>query len=137
MVVLVNGVESLKMVELKSIMKGIKDNSLVSRDIVQQADKIIRKNSRFTISELSMKFPEISRSSLYYIVTKNFGYKKICTHWVPKMLTDNHKTQRMAATLAFLNHYNSDEKDFLKSIVTGDETWIQYDTPKTKHLSQQ
>ena len=36
----------------------------------------------------------------------------------------------MAATLEYLDRYNTDGEDFLKFIVTGDEIWVQYDTPK-------
>ncbi|KAF8790354.1 hypothetical protein HNY73_005386 [Argiope bruennichi] len=40
------------------------------------------------------------------------------------MLTDNHnKTRRMAAALAFRDRYNTHKEDFLKSIVTADESW--------------
>lgn len=110
--------------------------SVATDDIVQRVDQAVKENRRFTISELSMKFPEVSRSSLYSIVTEQLGYRKVCARWVPKMLTDDHKTRRMAAALEFLDRYITGE-DFLKSIVTGDETWVQYDTPETKRQSQQ
>ncbi|XP_035211908.1 uncharacterized protein LOC118186003 [Stegodyphus dumicola] len=129
MALFMNGVESLKMAELMCMMKGVKDASL-------SLDQAVKQNRRFTISELSMKFPEISRSSLYSIVTEQLHYRKLCAHWVPQMLTDDPKTHRMAAAVEFLDHYNTGGEDVLKSIVTGDETWVQYDTPKTKRQSQ-
>jgi hypothetical protein len=61
----------------------------------------------FTVSDLSEEFPEISRSALYIIVSKNLGYRKLCARWVPKMLSDDHKTQRMASALTFLTHYHN------------------------------
>ena len=83
-----------------------------------------------------MKFLEVSRSALYSIVTEQLRFRKVCARWVPMILTDNNKTHRMGATLEFLDRYNTDG-DFLKSIVTGDETWILYDMPKRKQQSQQ
>lgn len=111
--------------------------SVATDNLVQRVDEEVRGNRRFTINDLSIKFPEVSRSSLYTIVTEHLGYRKICARWVPKMLTDNHKTRRMGSALTFLTRYDAEGEDFLKSIVTGDETWVQYDTPETKRQSQQ
>lgn len=111
--------------------------TVATEEIVQRVDQVVKENRRFTIDELSVKFPEVSRSSLYSIVTEHLRYRKLCARWVPKQLTDNHKTRRMASALSFLERYHNERKDFLKSIVTGDETWIKYDTPETKRQSQQ
>ncbi|XP_035233307.1 uncharacterized protein LOC118205125 [Stegodyphus dumicola] len=110
--------------------------SVVTDDIVQRVDQAVKQNRRFTISKLSMKFPEVSRSSLFSIVTEQLRYRKVCACWVPQMLTDDRKTRRMVAAFEFLDRYDSDGEEFLKSIVTDDETWVQYDTPETKRQSQ-
>ncbi|GBM92553.1 hypothetical protein AVEN_185615-1 [Araneus ventricosus] len=68
-------------------------------DLVQRVDQAIRGNRRFTISGLSDLFPEISRSALYTIVSERLEYRKLCARWVPKMLSNHHKTQRMGAAL--------------------------------------
>ena len=104
--------------------------SVATDDIVQQIDQAVRETRRFTISELLMQFPEVSRPALYS--SEQMLYRKVCACWVPPMLTDNHKTHRIGSALEFLEDYNTDEEDFLKFIVTGDETWILYDMPKTK-----
>uniref|UniRef100_A0A670YLX0 Mariner Mos1 transposase n=1 Tax=Pseudonaja textilis TaxID=8673 RepID=A0A670YLX0_PSETE len=68
----------------------------------QRIDDKIRENHRFTVTELSLSFPQISRSLLHEIVTQKLGYHKFGARWVPKILTENHKNQRMAASLTFL-----------------------------------
>ncbi|XP_035219901.1 uncharacterized protein LOC118192980 [Stegodyphus dumicola] len=110
--------------------------SVATDDIVQRVDQAVKQNRRFTISELSTKFPEVSRSSLYSIITEQLRYKNVCARWVPQMLTDDHKTRRMVVAFEFLDRYNTDGEEVLKSIVTGDETWVQYDTPETKRQPQ-
>ena len=65
----------------------------------KRVDQAIRENRRFTISVLSDSFPDISRSALYTIVSERHHYRKLCARWVPKMLSDHHKTQRMGAAL--------------------------------------
>jgi hypothetical protein len=69
---------------------------VVSDDLVQNVGQIICDRRRFTISELSCEFPQISHTVLYGIIRVRPGYHKFCARWVPKMLTGAHKTQGMA-----------------------------------------
>lgn len=96
--------------------------SLVTDDLENKVNEKVREDRRFTISELSHHFPEISRSLLHEIVTKKLGYHKFCARWVPKLLTDDHKTKRMSAAIDFLSRYAFEGEEFLNRIVTGDET---------------
>ncbi|XP_021912893.1 histone-lysine N-methyltransferase SETMAR-like [Zootermopsis nevadensis] len=92
-------------------------------------------NRRFTITELSSHFPQISRSLLHKIVTEHLLFKKLCARWVPKQLTPEHKTKRMESALTFLQRYHDGGDEFLDRIITGDETWIAHITPETKQQS--
>jgi hypothetical protein len=71
----------------------------VSDNLVQTVDQKICERWRFTISELSCEFPQISCTVLYEITTVRTGYHKFCARWIPKMLKGAYKKQRMA--LAF------------------------------------
>jgi hypothetical protein len=73
--------------------------SVVSDDLVQSVDKKTCDRRRFTISDLSCEFPQISRNVLYDITTVRLGYQKFCARWVAKMLMGAHKTQKMASAL--------------------------------------
>jgi transposase len=46
--------------------------SVVTDDLVQHVDKLVLKQHQFTISELLLEFPQVSRTVLYEIVTNNF-----------------------------------------------------------------
>ncbi|GBM93607.1 hypothetical protein AVEN_145676-1 [Araneus ventricosus] len=48
---------------------------------------------------------------------------KLCSRWVPYLLTSEHKGARFAAFLEFLQRYSAEGNDFLSRMVTGDETW--------------
>jgi len=67
---------------------------------------------------------------------KKLGYK-FCARWGPKMLTDVHKTQRMASALTFLQRYHDEKDEFFDKIVTDDETWVKFVNVETKEQSQQ
>jgi histone-lysine N-methyltransferase SETMAR len=98
--------------------------SLVNEDLVRKFNERVRDERRFTISDLSLHFPQISRTVLYDIVSSHLGYRKVCARWVPKMLTEEHKKQRVACAVTFLMRYHQERDDMLSHIVTGDETWV-------------
>uniref|UniRef100_A0A670YBV0 Mos1 transposase HTH domain-containing protein n=1 Tax=Pseudonaja textilis TaxID=8673 RepID=A0A670YBV0_PSETE len=106
--------------------------SIVIDELVAKVDDKICENCRFTVTELLLSFPQIARSLLHEIVTQKLGYHKFCARWVPKILTENHKSQRMAASLTFLYSYDKDGDSFLDRIVTGDETWVKHVNRETK-----
>ena len=112
-------------------------HSIDTDELVQKVDQCVRGKRRFTISEFSEEFPQSSRTTLYQIVTDRLGYHKFCARWVPKQLTDFHKTQRMGSALTFLQRYWEEGDEFLDRIVTGDETWVQFVTTEKKEQSKQ
>jgi hypothetical protein len=70
--------------------------SVVSDNLVQSVDQTICERRRFINSELSCKFPLISRNVLYEIIAVRLGYHKLCANLVLKMLTGEHKMQIVA-----------------------------------------
>ncbi|KAL4119599.1 hypothetical protein QTP88_012398 [Uroleucon formosanum] len=109
--------------------------SVQTDEIVSLVDQKLRSDHRLTISALADEFPNLGRTTVYTIVTEKLGYHKLCARWVPKMLTDQHKEQRMSSGREFLNRYRQDGDDLFFHIVTGDETWISYINPKSKQQS--
>ncbi|KAJ4447820.1 hypothetical protein ANN_09828 [Periplaneta americana] len=109
--------------------------SHINDDHVEVVRQCIMENRRFTITELSSHFPQISRSLLHEIVTKHLLFKKVCARRVPENLSSEPKMQRLGAALTFLQRYRDDGDEFLDRIVTGDETWISHFTPETKQQS--
>ncbi|GBM55829.1 hypothetical protein AVEN_105546-1 [Araneus ventricosus] len=67
--------------------------SVVNDGLVAKVNEKIRENSRFAIRMLCDEFPQISKTVLHEIVTNRLNYRKLCSRWVPKMLTDVHKTK--------------------------------------------
>jgi len=50
--------------------------SLVNDDLVRKFNERVRDNRRCTISDLSLHFPQISRTLLYDIVSSHLGYRQ-------------------------------------------------------------
>ena len=74
---------------------------VITPDVTAALDGHIRANRWITVEEITLLMG-ISHSSVHAIVTKHLLYHKICTQWVPHQLTEEQKTQRMAASLGHL-----------------------------------
>jgi hypothetical protein len=118
--------------------KNIHDEERSGRPSAVNDDFVQSERRRFTISELSWEFSQISRTLFHDIIIVRLGYHKFCTRWVPKMLTGAHKTQRMASALTFLKRCLKVSHEFLSHIVrvTGDETWVSFANAETKEQSK-
>jgi len=50
--------------------------SLANDDLVRKVNERVRDDGHFTISDLSLHFPQISRTLLYDIVSSHLGYRR-------------------------------------------------------------
>jgi len=63
--------------------------SLVNDDLVRKFNERVRDDRRFTISDLSLHFPQISRTLLYDIVSSHLGYsmRRVYKHLCPATIS--------------------------------------------------
>ncbi|UYV76118.1 hypothetical protein LAZ67_13002624 [Cordylochernes scorpioides] len=99
---------------------------------------VVEADRRVTIDEIMIRLPpgiEIRRSSIGTIMSDVLNFLKVCTRWVPRLLLENHKQQRMEAARAFLEMHQRDGDQLFSRIVTEDESWMHHSTPETKRQS--
>ena len=58
---------------------------LVNEDLVRAVEEEIRENGRFTITSLSLHFPQISRSLLHEIVSDKLKFRKLSKKPLPRV----------------------------------------------------
>jgi len=63
--------------------------------------------------------------------------KKLCTRWVPRLLTADQKRTRMKICEQCLERFNRNKTDSVRRCITMDETWIHHYTPESKQQSKQ
>ncbi|GFV37856.1 histone-lysine N-methyltransferase SETMAR [Trichonephila clavipes] len=90
----------------------------------------------FTITTLSLEFPDVSRSVVFKIVTEGLNFKKLCSRWVPRLITAEHK-EKCAISLDFLIRCAEERDEVLSQIITGDKTWVSRITPESKQKSME
>ena len=75
-----------------------------------KVEETMRKDERVSLDDLCVSNPEVSRTTIYRIFKDKLQYREVCATWVPRMLTEDHKRQRVDSAHEFLLRY-ADEKD--------------------------
>jgi hypothetical protein len=101
----------------------------------KQVDELIKHDCCITQKQIAGRLG-ISKERVGYIIGLR-GYTKVCSRWVPHMLTPEKKQKRVEICEEFLKHYREEGDQFLLNIGTGDESWIHNFEPEGKRLSVQ
>lgn len=99
---------------------------------------IVERDGRLTLDDIVESLPphiEISRRSVATILNDKLGMTKVCARWVPRLLTPDHKRNRIESAQKFFELLDLEGDDIWDRIVTGDETWVHHTTPETKQQS--
>jgi hypothetical protein len=81
---------------------------LVSDETTAKVEETMLKDRRVTVRELCEMIPDVSKTCIDKILTDHLGCAKVCARWVPRMLTEDHKRQRVEAAREFLQAYETD-----------------------------
>ena len=102
---------------------------------VDKINTLVRENRRLTIRELSEECG-ISVGSCYEILTEKLKMHRVAAKFVPRLMTDDQKANRVRVCRELLDRSNEDE-NFLSRIITGDESWVYGYDIETKVQSSQ
>ena len=79
----------------------------------------------------------ISQDPVFPILHEKLGVKKISARWVPRVLSEEIKRNRVVDFEATLALFCRNPDEFLRRYITVDETWIHHYTPDRKEQSKQ
>ena len=119
-----SGVESIKNAPKSGRPKS-------ASEIVSKIKEIIEGDARFTVRDIAQKVG-ISLSTVHLILKKHLKVRKISARWVPHLLTDEQKRQRVKVAKKLLQMFPKYDKKQFANVVTGDETWVHYFEPVRK-----
>ncbi|XP_064100988.1 protein GVQW3-like [Macrobrachium nipponense] len=106
-----------------------------NEEFIENVRRIVEDDRRITINEITEEVG-ISTGSVHTILTEDLAMRRVSAKFVPKLLVEQQKQLRLEIAEDLLDCANSDS-DFMKSIITGDETWVYGYDPETKfQLSQ-
>ena len=115
-----------------------------------QVDLLIQSDRRLKVREIADKL-DLSKDTVHWIVHDMLGYRKVSARWMPKMLSDEHKEQRVTISQTLLDRYSNgvqvhgltaagdgqdnQENAFFNTLIISDETRINHTTPESKRQS--
>jgi len=102
---------------------------------VERVRAVIRGNRRLTVREGADEVG-ISKGSCHQIFTEKLLMRRVSAKFVPRLLTGDQKENRVEINQELLANTTGNE-NFLKNIITGEETWVYGYDVETKMQSSQ
>lgn len=109
-------------------------NSAVVPENIKKVHKIVLADRKLKLREIAEELM-ISEGSAFTILHKHLSMRKLCSKWVPRLLTVDQKQQRIDDSERCLELFKRNKRDFLRRYVTMDETWIHHFTPESNRQS--
>jgi len=101
---------------------------------VEKVLVLVRSDRRLTVRMIASEL-NLNHTTVHQILTQELAMRKLCTKIVPKNLIIERKDSRKDLCVHLLERTQSD-RNFLKNVITGDETWIFEYNPETKRQSK-
>ena len=102
---------------------------------VEKMRTLVRSDRRLTVRMIASEL-NLSHTMVHQILTQELAMRKLCAKIVPKNLTIEQKDNRKDVCLHLLEWIQSD-RNFLKNVITGDETSIfEYDPEKRRQSKE-
>ena len=101
-------------------LKSGRPSSSTGDDHIEKVHSVKRENRRLIVREVS-EGVGICKSSCHAILTEKLNMHRVAAKFVPRLLTEEQKQNRVTASQELLDRSNTDE-NFLKNVITGDET---------------
>ena len=105
-------------------------NSAVVQENTKKFHKLVLVDRKLKLREIAEDL-KISEASIFTILHKHLSIRKLCSKWVPHLLTVNQKQQIVDDSECCLQLFQRNKKELLHRYVTMDETWIHHFTPES------
>lgn len=99
--------------------------------LVARTELLINQDRRITLDYAS-DVGGASKHAAQIIISNVLGLKRVCDRWVPRLLTPEQRTGRIATCQELYDRHEAEGDDFLTKVVVGDETLITYYQPERR-----
>ena len=98
---------------------------------IAKVNELIRGDRRLTVNDI-MTSISIGSNAVNEIIHNHLKCSKVCARCVPRQLTPDNKETRFTVCADLFERYDNEGNEFLRRIITGDETWIHQFEPESK-----
>ena len=123
------GVESIK-----NAPKSGRTKSASRKETVSKIKEVIEGDARFTVRDIARKVG-ISLSTVNLILKKHLKVRKISARWVPHLLTDEQKRQRVKVAKKLLQMFPKYDKKQFAIFFSGEGVAIKVPVKKGKSIT--
>ena len=120
---------------VKSDPRSERPSTSRKEEVMDQVREKVLEDRRLTVQEIVAEVG-ISNGSVHSILNEDLNLRRVSTKFVPKLLTEQQKELQKEISEDMLDLANHDP-EFIKTIITGDETWVYGYDPETKFQSSQ
>ena len=97
---------------------------------------VVEQDARLSVKDIA-SCTGISKGSVQTILKKRLDLRKVCARWVPHLLTEEQKTQRLKCARELLKTYKGCNSLVISNLLTGDETWVHMFEPQRRADNKQ
>ena len=102
----------------------------------QAVNDLILAERRITVEEIAQQL-DIYTGTAHHIIREVLKFSKVSCRWIPKMLTPEHKQNRLDISRRLLDQFHKEGETFLQRIITCDETWAFHYAPEKEQQSKE
>ncbi|CAF3250088.1 unnamed protein product [Rotaria socialis] len=124
--------------EIKDPKRGFEDaprtgrpSTTITDENIEAVERIVMNDRQISVHRVSDELG-IPKTSVHEIMNIHLGMKKVCTLWVPKLLTPLQRANRMDCGQELLEESEADSSNFFGRVVTDDECWVYHYDPLTQ-----
>ena len=116
----------------------MKDDPRFGRKVTVSTDKriaaieeYVMKDRRITVRQVGENY-DIGYGTAQDILTNVHGMRRVCAHWVSRLLVPEQKTVRVQICTELQQRLLDEGDSFLNKVITCDETWFHFFEPESK-----
>ena len=95
---------------------------------IEAVERIVMRDRQISIRHVAEELAK-AKTTIHEIMNNQMGMKKVCTRWVPKLLTPIQRVNRVDRCQELLQQSEVNPAKFSDCIVTGDESWTHHYDP--------
>ena len=95
-------------------------NTSVAKANITAVKNVVEQDVRLSVKDIA-SCTGISEGSVQTILKKRLDPRKVCTRWVPHLLTEEQKTQCLKCAWELLKTYKGCNSQVISNLLTGDE----------------
>ena len=111
-------------------------NTSVTKANIAAVKIVVKQNTRLSVKDIA-SCTGISEGSVQTILKKRLDLRKVCARWVPHLLTEEQKTQRLKCARELLKTYKGCNSRVISNLLIGDETWVHMFAPQRRADNKQ